>query len=537
MIKVMIVDDEPFIRQGLKILIKWEQYGFEICGEAANGKEASELMKNDSFDLVITDIKMPLMDGLELIEYTYHHISKAIRFIILSGFYEFNYAKKAIKYDVADYVLKPVQREELIKALEDYKENYFLQAENLRKLKYSGKIIFDRYLANLIEGKFDKESCEYVSEVLSNVHEVRYISIDFDPIEDVYNNLTEEEKSKAQSTLYNSLKEYLGKDWYHAYMEVNYYDMGASVGFIYTDKLANDSGLNEKDYLIRLYKNISMLQPLRVILFIGQKKEHIESIGDSFKTAAIARSFQNFNRDKSMVYYDDIKGKIGTSKQLVHKEHLDDLIRAIEEYNLEKIDSEIDILYGYFKELLMEPTIIRINLYYILFQIINIAKDLDPNFEQEDIYKKINQKEYDNLSIFLNIKLFKQFILEFSTYLSSLRLHVCCGVLGEIEKEITEHYMENLTLKSMSEKYYINSAYLGQIFKKQFGNSFKEYLNTYRIERAAELLIRSDKKIYLIASSVGFNNTDYFINKFVQMKGLTPYQYRKQSISKPRGVV
>ncbi len=76
MIKVMIADDEPFIRQGLKILIDWEQYGFKICGEASNGKEAVELMKENDYDLIITDIKMPLMDGLELIEYTRMHISK-----------------------------------------------------------------------------------------------------------------------------------------------------------------------------------------------------------------------------------------------------------------------------------------------------------------------------------------------------------------------------------------------------------------------------------------------------------------------------
>ena len=120
MIKVMIADDEPFIRQGLKILINWEQYGFEICGEAANGKEALELMEREEYDLVITDIKMPGMNGLELIEHTWEKVSRHTRFIILSGFYEFEYARKAIKYGVVDYVLKPVQMEELIRALENY---------------------------------------------------------------------------------------------------------------------------------------------------------------------------------------------------------------------------------------------------------------------------------------------------------------------------------------------------------------------------------------------------------------------------------
>ena len=149
MIKVMIVDDEPYIRQGLKILINWEKYGYIVCEEASNGHEAMKILKEKEIDLVITDIKMPGMDGLELIEYTRKNISQEIPFIILSGFYEFEYAKKAIKYDVADYVLKPVQRDELVRVLEEYKEIYYRQIENYKKQEISDKIIFDRNLASL----------------------------------------------------------------------------------------------------------------------------------------------------------------------------------------------------------------------------------------------------------------------------------------------------------------------------------------------------------------------------------------------------
>jgi YesN/AraC family two-component response regulator len=384
MIKVMIADDEPFIRQGLKILIDWEQYGFKICGEASNGKEAVELMKENDYDLIITDIKMPLMDGLELIEYTRMHISKKTRFIILSGFYEFDYAKKAIKNEVADYVLKPVQKEELIKALEDYKE-YIRQAENQKALEYSGLKLLDHYLIDLME----------------------------------------------------------------------------------------------------------------------------EKPGDINKSA-------------------------GADRQLVNKELMDGLIRAIEEYDTDEINSRIDIIYEHFKNLVTEPVMIKINLDYLIFNMINIAKDLNPYFRQDEIYKKISERDYERIAVLGGAKYFKEFILEFSEYLCKLRHTAFGGVLKEIEKEITEHYMDSLTVKAMSEKYYINSAYLGQIFKKQYGNTFKEYLNAYRIDRAAELLVRSDEKIYLVANAVGFNNADYFISRFVQLKGITPFQYRKQSIRKHR---
>ena len=115
MIKILIVDDEPFIRQGLKILINWEEYGYEIVGEAANGIEAIKVLEEKEIDLIIADIKMPEMNGIELIEYVHDNILSEIKFIMLSGYYEFEYAKKAIKYNVTDYILKPIQKDELIK--------------------------------------------------------------------------------------------------------------------------------------------------------------------------------------------------------------------------------------------------------------------------------------------------------------------------------------------------------------------------------------------------------------------------------------
>ena len=180
----------------------------------------------------------------------------------------------------------------------------------------------------------------------------------------------------------------------------------------------------------------------------------------------------------------------------------------------------------------MEPGIIKMNLDYLLFSLISLAKDLDPDYDQEEVYKLISQGGYEQFEVRGSVKHFKEFALEFSNFLSQVRQHAFGGVLAEVEKEIIEHYMDNLSLKSLSEKYYINSAYLGQIFKKQYGISFKDYLNNYRIDRATELLIRSDEKIYLIANEVGFNNTDYFISKFVQLKGTTPLQYRKQRMNR-----
>ncbi len=99
--------------------------------------------------------------------------------------------------------------------------------------------------------------------------------------------------------------------------------------------------------------------------------------------------------------------------------------------------------------------------------------------------------------------------------------------MSDVEKEIREHYAENLSLREMSRKYYINNAYLGQMFKKKYGVSFKDYLTDYRIKEAARLLLSTDKKIISIAEEVGYRDSDYFVQKFIERMGCTPSSYRK----------
>lgn len=527
MIKVMIVDDEPFIRQGLRILINWEKYGYVVCEEASNGHEAVKILKEKEIDLVITDIKMPGMDGLELIEYTRKNISQGIPFIILSGFYEFEYAKKAIKYDVADYVLKPVQRDELVRVLEEYKEIYYRQIENYKKQEISDKIIFDRNMASLVSGVFTGENISNIKKYLLSINNVRYIRIEFDVSSGKYKKLSDEEKTVEQHHLYEAMKKYLDEHWYHVYIPHSS-DNEFYVGFIYTRKLSEKENLREKEYIKNLHEALSFALPYKVILYIGQMVNSIKQISESYRSALIAKNFQSYSKIIDIAFYDEIKNKISTNKYPVDKEVLDSLIKAIEENDKEHIEQRVDYLYQHFKDLVADPEMIKISVDYLLFSLISLAKELYPEFDQEEVSGMIDQGRYGRMAVRGSASHLKKFALEFSDYLNSLRKHTFGGVLVDVEREILENYKDNLTLKSLSEKYFINSAYLGQIFKKHFDISFKDYLNNYRIDKACEMLLRSDDKIYEIAEAVGFNNTDYFISKFVQLKGTTPLQYRKQ---------
>ena len=161
MYKIILVDDEEEVRRGVLNKIQWNKYGFEIVGEAENGKEALEIVEKNTPDIVITDIKMPFMDGMKLTQILYERFP-TIKTIILTGFDEFEYAKTAIKLNVIEYVLKPVSSEDIIELLINVKEKLdreFEEKKNIKLLKESYikslPILREKFLSSIIRGNIN----------------------------------------------------------------------------------------------------------------------------------------------------------------------------------------------------------------------------------------------------------------------------------------------------------------------------------------------------------------------------------------------
>lgn len=170
-----------------------------------------------------------------------------------------------------------------------------------------------------------------------------------------------------------------------------------------------------------------------------------------------------------------------------------------------------------------------LNIDYLLFQLIHLATQQDDNVNQEEILRLISERSFKEGLTRGSKAHVLRFSREYARYLAQLRQNVSGGILTELEKEIKKHFPENLTLKGLSEKYYVNSAYLGQLFRKKYGCSFKDYLNRTRIDAAASQLVQTDKKIYQIAEEAGYHNLDYFVSRFIEAKGCTPAKYRRNA--------
>ncbi|MBQ1573738.1 MAG: response regulator, partial [Clostridiales bacterium] len=211
MLKVMLVDDEPYILQGLQVLIDWESGGFEITKLCSNGKEALKYLKENDVDLVISDIKMPEMSGLELLETVKKEKISNAEFVLLTGYDDFAYTQKAIRNGCLDYILKPVEEEELISVLR--------KVTNINKesiiLRKDREKMEDAYLAriirHLIRGKFNDEDIDYANKHLQLLGNMRFIYIELvhSEIEDEDSDSDEYDMSAAQKQLYNACKEVL----------------------------------------------------------------------------------------------------------------------------------------------------------------------------------------------------------------------------------------------------------------------------------------------------------------------------------------
>lgn len=527
MLRVLLVDDEPFILQGLTVLIDWQQEGFEIVGTVANGEEALEFLKLQKVDLVITDIKMPVMTGIELLSTIRNQSVSEAYVVILSGYADFSYAQEAIRYKCTDYILKPVEREELIEVLHKVAQMHQSVEEKRQDNQKMEQAYLARNMIAVIQGKFDMQNLEYVKKHIYTSEDVRYIEIALDELE-FSEEFADEDKRNYQRKLYQYCIDYLEKDSNHCIFDVSGNEKIYDIGFVYCGYMAESRKMTEKEYFVNFLKYIKRMIQMPVVMLVGKRVSDISNVTKSYSTACVLRSFQGFCQKKDIYYYED-EVQVKSEGVILCKKSLDILLSAIEQNSPGEIVTGVDMLYQEMEKMGVHGEAMNLNINYMLFQLIHLATSQDDGVNQEEILRNISESTFEEGIMRGSKAHLSRFACEYADYLAQLRKKVSYGVLAMVEKEIKEHYAENLTLKELSEKYYVNAAYLGQLFRKKYEQSFKDYLNNYRMEQASLLLVRTDKKIYEIAEEVGYHDLDYFVNRFIMVKGCSPAKFRKQA--------
>lgn len=522
MVRILLVDDEPFIVQGLKAMLEQGNQNCEIVGEASNGKEALDFLKQRDVDLVIADIQMPVMSGLELLETIRREKISDAYFVILSGYSDFQYAQQALRYKTMDYILKPVKQEDLERIIAQVESLTRKKEEQEKKEQHWEQMMLSGSISAALYGKTDSGVLQYLREHLAFSGRICYVELEPEQTADWG-------KADVSRDLWSACRNVFGEKWKEYCVRDVASDGAYHVGMLLSEDMAKEKGQTGQEFLREFLRKLREEERIPARAFAGCRVQNFEELSESRRTAEMLKSLSVFREPQEILWYDEEQEKYHPENVVLCKDILDALIRAAEENDGEQIAQNVKELYRRMESTGMDRQMINMNLNYLLFGLVHLAVRQDDTVSQEGVFSILRENGFDLHTMCGNREHLEKFVREYAEYLVKLRQKGSRGVLADVEKEISERYAENLTLKEMSQKFFVNSAYLGQMFKKKHGISFKEYLNHYRVEQAADLLLRTDKKIYEIAEEVGYHDLDYFINRFIAVKGCTPSRFRKKS--------
>lgn len=536
MYTVLLVDDEALVREAISSNMAWEELGYELIGACKNGKEAMEFLKENRVDLVITDICMPFVDGLELSKFVFESYPDS-RVIIISGYNEFEYAKKAVKYRVAEYVLKPVTMAELSEVLLNVRKTLFeekIKKDSMKKLEVAYiknlPILRTRYLNQMVNGIRKEELEEDIQLKLKELNisiEGKYYTgaiVMVEKTEEFLLMMPEAKKDLPAFIIFNILEEMLA----------------ASANNIVFQDLNNNTVIlsgteSEEEHRQQFQKIFEECRGivernfgLGITIGIGKKVTALGKISRSYESAITALHYRFLYGVNRILDIRDFANR--TSKNYDFNEEIKRLVTAI------KINSanEINEILAEMKELSRKYLISQSRVYAVLQNLIvsvnhllenaNVLKENLEEKQEEILQRLYGEETLDDIDMVMG---------NYCLYIGELLSEQREGS-GKKQAILAVEYIEKnyanpeLTLQSICNDLAISTSYFSTIFKNYTGETFIEALTKKRMNKSMELLANTSMKIYEIAERVGFSDPHYFAITFKKYTGMTPKEYAKE---------
>ncbi len=512
MYSVLIADDEKIIRQGLHYIIDWNDAGFEIVGEASDGESALAQIREKQPDLVLLDIKMPHLSGLEVIrkareeEYTG-------KVIILSGYSDFSFAQEAIRYGVQYYLTKPIDQAELEKDLKEILSQLDKEEQTQKTLLQRSEKIRKNILYDLLTGEepldpSDLELLHFDSEVYQVVLYEKFSH----SIADISYNLPAMLRVSNQN---------------HSDFET------ITVANNEVIILKGAFALSQFEKFIRRMNQEQSLQkgsPLdSLFLTCGHSVNSLQSLSRSYQEALrlMERRFFCKVNQHTLSYLDlpDPEELIHTLSEQALSDYCSILTGATLSHNRDAVTQCLKKLET---ELFYSPQSIADIKIFLADLFIRVKEQITFKLYPDTIELPGNSQVIE----FIQNRYYLYQILDFYEENLSLiikSLHASGGesIVDEVAEYIRRNYMENLKLETLATLFGYNSSYLGKVFTAKMGINFNAYLDQVRIAQTMQLLKTTDLKVYEIAARVGYRNVDSLHEKFRRQTGMSPAEYKK----------
>lgn len=532
MYKVMIVDDEMLARVGIKSLIPWEDNGFVVAGEAENGRKAYEWLMDNPVDIVITDIKMPIMNGIELISKVRQHYPK-IKFLVLSSFDDFEYVREALKNGAEDYIIKlQMKPEELLDQLRKIAEK--LDYENVQKKQEAGHdqsrakelvLLRENFFKDLVYGWIHTES-EYqqrMREAKLDLPDGLRVSLMFqtDGME-IYERYGEDEIHLLNYAILNILNE-ISSD--HKYSFPVPLQSKEFLVLYYAPAPGEVEDVLEAAYrladtikeALKKYLNFS------VCIAVSEPVTTFFDMKLSYRQALEALSFRYSYAEGTTILYREIKSLSGTSESIdIAKEirNLELYLHRREDNNVVKVIDNIKLLL----DGLCGQSLNSLKAYCAPIPFLLSSRW----GEDASVWMDRHLKRMDKWSVKTDI----------IKWLDTIKEEWIEGVGGGLESSrlinsamrfIQTNYSNSVTLESVAEYLKLSPSYLSNLFKKEAGQNFIDYLTHIRVEQSKILLRTTELKIYEVGHRVGYENEHYFSRVFKKVVGCSPFQYKSDT--------
>ena len=562
MIKVFLVEDEYAIREGIKKSVDWEKNGFELVGEAGDGEMAFPKILKTKPDILITDIRMPFMDGLELATLVKKELSD-IKIVVLSGYDDFNYAKQAISIGVEEYILKPVSGENLLKELgkiaesikahrqeEQAREKYLQDMEEIRALERQ------KFIHDMIDGKISmQESLEQGRELGIYITATYYSIVLFQAF------LKDREDSDVNA--YSGVNEEILKRIKEEFADLDnvylYEQVGDVLCFLEKSDTLEEMGTNINRGIGRITDIMKDFEDWIYFISCGKSVERIRDVNNSYRDAS-RRFADRYMLDESCIILgnDDTPQRQRKIRETIEAEKKD----SAQDMDLGNIDIRKLDISGIDFKMLSQKTILHflrsgtlsevgdlVNEYfnsigedamgsimfrqYILMEsLLSGLTFLDSMGVGRDKASDILGELKDPIKFVENLDSSKEYIrlllnsmIEYRNQISDKKY---LEIIEKAKKFIQDEYRnEDMSLQLVASNVNVSSNHFSAIFRKETGETFIDYLTRVRMENAKELLTCTSMKTSEIGFEVGYRDPHYFSYIFKKTTGMSPKEYRR----------
>lgn len=531
--RVVIMDDEKPIVEGLQAFIDWEEEGFTIAGVAYNGEDGLRIARQVDADVVLTDIRMPLLSGHGVIEQI-KAIKPECEFIVLSGYSNFDYAQQALNSGVVCYLLKPVQEEELRKNLRlikkklDQRRSSQQELTQLRqRLEMIRPVVRERYLCDLVTDELltvDRLRDKWNFLNLGfDLHRFGVLTLEVDGLRSKYH----EDIEKILLVRYQA-GDMVEKLTQEAGIGVAFRSSRDRVVVLCCEKAGESLTQQQlRDFAAELQSGIRREMDESISVGIGNIYETMDKLHQSYEEANHALDYKLLYGRGCLITFDEISA---STPQLLFPIALEkEMFMCVEIGDEEGAQQRLRQIFGHLSETSgHSPEAVYALCLNFLVSLSRCAAacGIPADELNQDISLSLNElRRYKTAAELLGYM--EGATSEVAGRIRIQREQQQKGVVGQVQQYVEEHYAENLSLEMMVERFYINPSYLSQLFKKKTGKNFIDYLTEIRIENAKRLLRESEWKVYEIGTQVGYGSARYFSQIFEKKVGMTPTEYRQ----------